>query len=580
MNNPDIRRWVILIAIGLCAYWLVQSWVGYQQQKNPNDYMGTPAPSVPPNVGSENTTIPNGVIDSNGSSESTTGDGEVPDASLVAPQQQETGSATTETINRDLIHVTTPLLQIWIDPLGGDIVGAKLPEYPVSLKSPEVPTTLLDKRFGRTYIAQSGLIESSGTDRLPSRPFFTSGVRNYQLEADSPEDSLNVALNFEQDGIQVTKTFVFHKDRYDLQVRYDIQNGSTQSYTAGFYAHISRDEGPPDGVKTGFFRPPAYLGGAVTTPEKRYKRLKFKQLREQPFTIRGVQGGWIAFLQHYFISAWIPPQEGTYVYYAQQRSSGNYWYGFTSSEQTVSPGSGGTYEATFYVGPKRQRFLSPLADYLTLTVDYGFFWWLSVPMFAVLEWIQSWAVNWGISIILLTIIIKTVLFPLSEMSYRSMARMRKLTPQIKRIQEKYGTDRQKLGQEMMALYRKEQANPLSGCFPMLLQMPVFFALYWVLIESVELRQAPLMLWIQDLGTMDPWFILPILNGASMFLMQRLNPPMADPMQQRVMMIMPIMFCVICIFMPAGLVLYWFTNNLYSMGHHYFALRKAGATKPT
>ena len=158
-----------------------------------------------------------------------------------------------------------------------------------------------------------------------------------------------------------------------------------------------------------------------------------------------------------------------------------------------------------------------------------------------------------------------------------MARMRKLTPQIKRIQEKFGTDRQKMGQEMMALYRKEKANPLSGCFPMLLQMPVFFALYWVLIESVELRQAPLMLWIQDLGAMDPWFILPILNGASMFLMQRLNPPMADPMQQRVMMIMPIMFCVICIFMPAGLVLYWFTNNLYSMAHHYFALKKAGAT---
>ena len=576
MSNPDIRRWIILLAIGLCAYWMVQAWVGYQRAKNPEDYKGTPAPSVETNGGTEDTTVPNDLMNTEGGIQ-TTDEGDVPDASLVAPQRP-TGSNTTTEINRDLIQVTTPLLQIWIDPLGGDLVGAKLPKYPVSLQDPDVPTTLLDRRFGRTYIAQSGLIESNDEqNRLPSRPVFTSVARSYELEEDAAEDTLDVVLNFEFDGIQVAKTFVFHKDRYDLQVRYDVQNSSTQPYKAGFYAHINRDEGPPDGVKTGFFRPPAYLGGAVTMPEKRYKRLKFKQLRENDFTIRRVQGGWIAFLQHYFISAWIPPQEGTYNYYAQQRSSGDFWYGFTSAEQTVAPGSGGQYQATFYVGPKRQKNLAPLADYLTLTVDYGFFWWLSVPMFAVMEWIQSWAVNWGVSIILLTIVIKTLLFPLSEMSYRSMARMRKLTPQIKRIQEKFGTDRQKMGQEMMALYRKEKANPLSGCFPMLLQMPVFFALYWVLIESVELRQAPLMLWIQDLGAMDPWFILPILNGASMFLMQRLNPPMADPMQQRVMMIMPIMFCVICIFMPAGLVLYWFTNNLYSMGHHYFALKKAGAT---
>ncbi len=565
-----------MLAIGLCAYWMVQAWVGYQRAKNPEDYKGTPAPSVETNGGTEDTTVPNDLMNTEGGIQ-TTDEGDVPDASLVAPQRP-TGSNTTTEINRDLIQVTTPLLQIWIDPLGGDLVGAKLPKYPVSLQDPDVPTTLLDRRFGRTYIAQSGLIESNDEqNRLPSRPVFTSVARSYELEEDAAEDTLDVVLNFEFDGIQVAKTFVFHKDRYDLQVRYDVQNSSTQPYKAGFYAHINRDEGPPDGVKTGFFRPPAYLGGAVTMPEKRYKRLKFKQLRENDFTIRRVQGGWIAFLQHYFISAWIPPQEGTYNYYAQQRSSGDFWYGFTSAEQTVAPGSGGQYQATFYVGPKRQKNLAPLADYLTLTVDYGFFWWLSVPMFAVMEWIQSWAVNWGVSIILLTIVIKTLLFPLSEMSYRSMARMRKLTPQIKRIQEKFGTDRQKMGQEMMALYRKEKANPLSGCFPMLLQMPVFFALYWVLIESVELRQAPLMLWIQDLGAMDPWFILPILNGASMFLMQRLNPPMADPMQQRVMMIMPIMFCVICIFMPAGLVLYWFTNNLYSMGHHYFALKKAGAT---
>ena len=575
MNNPDIRRWVLLLAIGICAYWLVQSWVAYQQQKNTDDYSGSGEPTVVPSEGSEDANLPTDAVITDDRSR-TSEDGDVPDASLVTPQR-ETENTNTETTSRDLIEVKTPLHHIWIDPLWGDIVGAKLPEYPVSLKDPDIPTTLLDRRFGRTYIAQSRLYESNGSDRLPTRPIFTSNALVYNLEDDATQDTLDVVLTFERDGIQLAKTFVFSKDRYDVQVKYDVQNSTTDPYSAAFFAQIRRDDGSPDGVKTGFFRPPAYLGGAVTTPDKRYKRLKFKQLRENAFEVRGLQGGWIAFLQHYFISAWIPPEDGTYSYYAGKLSSGDFRYGFTGPLETISPGSIKTYEATFYVGPKRQKHLHPLAPYLSLTVDYGFFWWLSVPMFKVLEWIQSWAVNWGISIVLLTIVIKTVLFPLSEMSYRSMARMRKLSPQIKRIQEKYGTDRQKLGQEMMGLYKKEKANPLSGCFPMLLQMPVFFALYWVLIESVELRQAPLMLWIQDLGAMDPWFILPILNGASMFLMQRLNPPMADPMQQRVMMLMPIMFCVICIFMPAGLVLYWFTNNLYSMGHHYFALKKAGAT---
>ena len=576
MNNPDIRRWVILLAIGLCAYWMVQAWVGYQRAKNPDDYRGTPAPNIETNEGTQITTVPTDLENGEGNV-STADDGDTPDPSLVQPHQ-ETVSNANANVNRNLIQVTTPLLQIWIDPLGGDLVGAKLPEYPVSLQDPDVPTTLLDKRLGRTYIAQSGLFEQNGASQQPPKPLFSSVASSYDLQDDAVEDTLSVVLSFNrEDGIQFLKTYIFHKDRYDIQVQYDVVNNTTQTYNAAYFAQIRRDGGAPDGVKTGFFRPPAYLGGAVTTPDKRYKRLKFKQLRENDYAIRGVQGGWIAFLQHYFIAAWIPPQGGSYSYYAEQLNSGEFRYGFTGPLQTIDPGASGAYEATFYVGPKRQKYLSPLADYLSLTVDYGFFWWLSVPMFAVMEWIQSWAVNWGVSIILLTIIIKTVLFPLSEMSYRSMARMRKLTPQIKRIQEKFGTNRQKMGQEMMELYRKEKANPLSGCFPMLLQMPVFFALYWVLIESVELRQAPLMLWIQDLGAMDPWFILPILNGASMFLMQRLNPPMADPMQQRVMMLMPIMFCVICIFMPAGLVLYWFTNNLYSMGHHYFALKKAGAT---
>ena len=309
---------------------------------------------------------------------------------------------------------------------------------------------------------------------------------------------------------------------------------------------------------------------------KSYKRLKFNDIDKTPFREQ-VQGGWIAMLQHYFLSAWIPDQSSTYTYFGSRDRSGFYRFGFTGPSQVIRPNGVGTYGAKFYVGPKDQRTLEQLAPHLALTVDYGFFWWLSVPMYKVLAWIQTFVHNWGLAIILFTILIKTVLFPLSQISYKSMAKMRKLSPQIKRLQERFGSDRQRMGQEMMALYQKEKTNPLSGCLPMLLQMPVFFALYWVLIESVELRQTPFIFWIQDLSAMDPWFVLPILNAGVMFLMQRLNPPMPDPMQQKVMMMMPLMFGLICVFMPAGLVLYWVVNSLYSMAHHYWALKRASAT---
>lgn len=577
MSLPDIQRILLLIGIAICAYLLIQAWVSDAEKRaqesdagnvqstplSHDEVTGTSTTAEPPDV-------PQPIADSGEGLDS-----DVPDPSLIQTSEGSLAVQESTSLDRSLIEVKTPLFHVWIDPVGGDIVGVKLIQYPVSLREPDTPMTLLDRRFDRTYVAQSGLTGADGFDQSQSRPTYSVSKTEWVLD----QETLEVPLRYEQDGVRVTKTFTFYENDYHVNVDCEVRNGMNREFSATFFAQLKRDGGPVDGERGGFIRPPAYVGGAATTNDKRYQRLKFKDIEKSPFR-EPVDGGWVAIVQHYFLSAWIPEQATNNLLFANRDRQGNYRIGFTAPAKVVPVGSTGNYGATFYVGPKHQRTLEALAPHLSLTVDYGFFWWLSMPMFKILEWIQSIVQNWGLAIILMTILIKTALFPLSQMSYKSMAKMRKLSPQIKRIQERYGSDRQKVGQEMMALYAKEKTNPLAGCLPMLLQMPVFFALYWVLIESVELRQAPFVLWIRDLSAMDPLFVLPILNAGAMFLMQRLNPPMPDPMQQRVMMMMPIMFGFICVFMPAGLVLYWVVNSLYSMAHHYWALKRAGATQTT
>ncbi len=573
MSIPDIQRILLLIGIGICAYLLVQAWVS-DAEKRAQDSESGAIPAVPltsdqasgnvdPDAPLPEEAVQTDVASSEGS--------DVPDASFLQSGSGVQVDETAQTVSRELVKVSSPLYDIWIDPVGGDIVGAKLTQYPVSLREPDNPMPMLDRRVGRTYIAQSGLIGADGFDQPNERPVYSVSRTEWSFD----QDTLEVPLTFERDGVFVTKRFIFDAERYDFDVQFNVRNNTDREFSSSFFAQIKRDGGSPDGIRGGFIRPPAYVGAALTTNDKRYKKLRFKEIDKKEFR-ESVSGGWIAVLQHYFMSAWIPEQQNEHLYYATKDRLGNYRFGFTAPTQIVSPGGIGNFGAKFYVGPKEQKKLQTLAPHLALTVDYGFFWWLSVPMYQALSWIQSFVQNWGLSIILLTILIKTVLFPLSQMSYKSMAKMRKLSPQIKRLQERFGTDKQRMGQELMSLYQKEKTNPLAGCLPMLLQMPVFFALYWVLIESVELRQAPFIFWIRDLSAMDPLFVLPILNAGAMFLMQRLNPPMPDPMQQRVMMMMPIMFGLICVFMPAGLVLYWVVNSLYSMAHHYWALRQAGA----
>lgn len=567
MNAAEIQRIVLLVALGICGFLLVKTWIADEEARRASEARQTPA-SAPLEGEPTSTTRSDGEIVLPESANQ-----DVPDQALIDSAATTPADAYSEYESADnqLISVSTPLLQIWIDPIGGDIVGAKLPQYPVSLKERHIPMTILDRGNGRVYIAQSGIAGQDGFDSRGERPLYSARRQDWVIE----EGVERIVLSYEDDYFTVQKIFEFDATSYLVDVSYRVTNETSQDMRANFFAQLKRDSGEVFNSEGGFFRPPAYVGAALTTEDSRYEKVDFDDVESEDYR-QTVRGGWIAFLQHYFLSTWIAPDQAEYTYYARRDSSGIYRFGFVGPAQAISSGATETFRAQFYVGPKTQSELSAISENLHLTVDYGLLWWLSVPLFKIMSWFQSYVGNWGVSIILLTLLIKTVFFPLSAISYRSMAKMRKVQPQMKRLQERYASDRQKLGQEMMALYAREKANPLAGCLVMLIQMPFFLALYWVLNESVELRQQPFMLWIQDLSAIDPWLVLPILNGLAMYFMQKLNPPMPDPMQQRVFAMMPIMFGLISVFVPSGLVLYWLVNTIYSFAHHWYALHKSGA----
>ena len=348
---------------------------------------------------------------------------------------------------------------------------------------------------------------------------------------------------------------------------YLVENKSDSRWQANLFGQIKRDSTPaPSSSDSGMGMQP-FLGAAITQPDERFTKFSFEDMDEEPFKAQ-LPGGWIAMLQHYFLSAWIPNAEQSHNYSTRVTSSGFNIAGFTSPALNLDPGQSGQTGALFYAGPKDQYRLAEISPYLDLVVDYGWLWWIAQPLFWLLNKMFALVGNWGMAIILLTVLVKAAFFKLSATSYRSMARMRKVQPKMMDIREQYADDKQKQSQAMMELYRKEKVNPMGGCLPILVQMPVFIALYWVLMESVELRHAPFALWINDLSVMDPYFVLPILMGASMWFMQKLNPPPTDPMQAKIMQWLPIVFTFFFLWFPAGLVLYWVVNNLLSMAQQY------------
>lgn len=537
------QRNIILATIGVVAWTLMLRWSDFQDQQELQVIQDQPE------VQEELQQIPS----SNQSASSS-----IPVVAYEKPKPV----VSSPTIDNN-ITVTTDVLKIVINPFGGDIVEAQLLEY--LTKMPEEggePITLLQRNYNAEYIAQSGLIGGNATDFSDiERPMFTSASYDYQLV--EGEESLNVDLLLTQGTIQITKRFEFSASDYRIGVRYIIDNQTDEPWSSTFYGRIRRDSHQPLGTSGGMQMEP-FLGAAFREPDKNYSKHTFSDLYDgtQKSTLKG---GWLAFVQHYFISAWVPPQDDQNKYTLKNiKNTDVFLLDYVGKKFDVAPGTVGSYKADFYVGPKDQPVLADLADHLELTVDYGFLSIVAKPIFFVMSFINGIVGNWGWSIILLTIFIKILLYPLSATGLKSMAKMRKLHPEMARIKEMYADDRQRAGQEQMALFKKHKVNPAGGCFPMLLQMPVFIALFWVLSESVEIRHSPWIGWIQDLSSKDPLFILPLVMGASMFLMQKLQPAPTDPMQQKIFQIMPIAFTIFCLWFPAGLVLYWTVNNLLSM----------------
>ncbi len=524
-----------------------------------------------------------------------------PEAALPAAQQQTTGSArptgegvpavpSVETpvakIQETLksgqrIQVRTDVLNLEIDTVGGDLRQIDLPAYPVSIDQPDVPLRLMADSNGQLFVLQSGLLPGDKQGQaVDHHAVFSSDQSEYQLQ--QGQEELEVRLGWNSDeGLQVSKVFIFKRGSYAFDIRYEVNNSTGSEWRGHLYQQLQRT--PPVENKN-MFMMHTYTGGVisginpVTNEELRYEKIGFDDMVESPVN-RDMKGGWEAMIQHYFLVATIPNQEEINHFYSKRVDENRYVLGMVSKKpRVVAAGESDQFGFTVYAGPKLNDDLALLAPHLELTVDYGFLTILANPLFWLLHKIHALVGNWGWAIIFLTLIIKLVFFPLSATSYRSMANMRKLAPRLKSIKERYADNKEGYQRAMMDMYKKEKINPLGGCLPILVQIPVFIALYWVLLESVELRQAPWIGWIKDLSIKDPYYVLPLIMGASMFAQYKLNPQPPDPLQAKIMMYMPIVFTVFFLFFPAGLVLYWVVNNVLSIAQQWYIthqMEKAG-----
>jgi YidC/Oxa1 family membrane protein insertase len=456
------------------------------------------------------------------------------------------------------VRVVTDVLILDIDLRGGTLVYAELPGYPLVKGQPQPVVLFHEGDPATNYVMQSGLAGIKGDDVRPTHlATFTSPQARYELA--SGQDELRVPLTWtDGSGVTVAKTFVFRRGFFGIGLEYSVHNTSAAPWAAASYVRISRVDPK---LERSMFKVEsfAFRGPAIYDPAgKKYQKLNIEKTEHKNLSLT-VQNGWLAGLQHHFVSAVVPDPTQPYTF-SLQAEGRHYLLGALGPPLTVAPGGTGVFKETLFVGPKLQKQLVTLNPELDKVADYGTLTFIARPMFKLLEWMHAVVKNWGLAIILATFALKLLFFPLAQYAGRSMARMRRLTPRIKALQETYKDDREKLGRAMMDLYRTEKANPLTGCLPMLIQMPVFLAFYWVLLESVEMRQAPFMGWINDLSARDPFFILPALNGLLMWLQYKLNPPPPDPMQAKVFQFMPLVFSVMFALFPAGLVLYWVTNT--------------------
>lgn len=549
----DVQRIILIASLALISYMLVLQW--NQDYNSPPTTVAAQSSSVSAYENTPTSDLP--------SSTSEAAPADIPVGNTASTTASVIG-------NTALIAVKTDTLELLIDPRGGDIIEAKLPKH-ASVLGSEDAFVLLEQNTNRTYVAQSGLIGANGPDAAEEgRPLYSTANRTYEL---GDQDSLSVDLVLEKDGVNITKRFSFTRNSNAVDMIYLIDNQTDSAWQASLFGQIKRDRSADPSSQTSMGMQ-SFLGPIFSTADNNYEKVDFDDIDEARFN-KSSPDGWVAMVQHYFLSAWIPARGQTHTYQTR-RLNDSYIAGFVSPTLSVAPGQQGQVGATFYAGPKDVDQLETIATDLNLTIDYGILWWIASPLYMLLKWIHGIVGNWGLAIMGITLVVKIALFQLNAKAFKSMAKMRKFGPEMARLKELYGDDRQKMSQEMMKLYSKEKINPIGGCLPILLQMPVFIALYWVLMESVELRHAPFFGYIQDLSQMDPYFILPILMGVTMFLQQLLNPTPPDPMQARIMKMLPIIFTFFFLWFPAGLVLYWLMNNTLSIIQQYIINKQIAA----
>lgn len=554
MENSDIRRFILLFALSFIGLLLYQAWM--------RDY-GEPAPAL---TRTAPTVAPSTVT------------AVVKNVPEMPPIPDSVPVEKTVVISRsaEFITVETDVLRAEISTRGGTVENLHLLDYPLTPEQPEIKFQLLKPEEPNFYVAQSGLVGSKSEPAPTDDTLFTATQSKYSLEAG--KDSINIDLVWSSaSGIKVTKRFIFRRNSYLIELNQIIENKSNNAWPTRAYVQLQRSK-PIESEEASFAK--AYNGTAYYSLKDKFKKLSFDDIAKTPtLNNKTIADGWIAMVQHHFVSAWIidknsnhPGDKTVYV----NKYPTRYAIGMYSSSITVAPGQTVTVTDKLFSGPKLQNHLAAIATGLELTVDYGWLTVIAQPIFWLLDKLYSLVGNWGWAIIFLTIIIKLAFYKLSESSYKSMADMRTLAPKLQEIKDRYGDDTERLNHAMMELYKKEKINPLGGCLPMLVQIPVFIALYWVLLESVEMRQAPFMLWINNLSAADPYFILPLIMGVSMFVQQQLNPAPTDPMQAKVMMFMPLMFTVFFAFFPSGLVLYWVVNNLVSIAQQWYIVKAVEA----
>ncbi len=459
----------------------------------------------------------------------------------------------------DRVSIKTDVFDLDLDPAGAGLVRAALRKYPISLDHPDIPVELLGQGKEKTYVLQGGL---TGDEGLPNhRQHYLCDQSSYELLPGEDELIVRCAL-MSAEALTVEKTYRFQRNSYLVELVYVLRNNTDRTLKVHHYEQLQRNQ-----VSSRQGMVYTFTGPVLSTPEKRFEKFDYDDLAEAPLAVTATDA-WVGIIQHYFVTSLLPPPPENTQFYSKIVDRERYLVGHIGPAISVLPGASVDFQSQLFIGPKRHDLLQDTAPGMELTVDYGMLWFIAKPLFSVLQYFHHLTGNWAWAIIILTFLLKLTFYPLSAAGYRSMANMRRVQPKMLAMRERYAEDRAQLNQAMMNLYKEEKINPLGGCLPILIQIPVFIALYWVLLETVEMRQAPFILWIKDLSSKDPFFVLPLLMGISMWIQQKLNPAPLDPMQAKVIQLMPIIFTVFFAFFPSGLVLYWVVNNVLSIAQQW------------